>query len=118
LRTPLGLEKHISLEYIEVALGLVGVDVSGLVGWMSKGKCWRMGLKCPRGSIAKRSRIMFLSRIQAIGQKEESQPEAKEWAKVRQTCVFPGLSYNSGWLSRKRDARSMSGLMSRIDMSA
>ena len=116
MRTPLGLEKHISLKYIEVALGLVGVDVSGLVGLMSKGKCWRMGLKFPRGSIAKRSRIMFLSRIQAIGQKEESQPE--EWAKVRQTCVFLGLAYNSGWLSRKRDARSMSGLMSRIDMSA
>ena len=34
MRTPLGLEKRISLEYIEVVLGLVGVDVSGLVGWM------------------------------------------------------------------------------------
>ena len=56
-----------------MVLGLVGVDVIGLVGWM----------------LPKISRIMFLSRIQAIGQKE-SQPE--EWAKVRQTCVFPGLA--------------------------
>ncbi len=47
MRTPFGLGKHIHLEYIEVevALGLSLMDVNmrGLVGWMSKMKCWRMG---------------------------------------------------------------------------
>ena len=63
MRTPFGLGKNISLKYIEVALGSADVNVSGLEGWMVKRKCWRMGPKCPRGSIAKGSRIMFWSRI-------------------------------------------------------
>jgi hypothetical protein len=70
LRTPFGLGKHIHLEYIEVevALGLSLMDVNmrGLVGWMSKMKCWRMGPKRPRGSIAKGNRIMFWSRMSLV----------------------------------------------------
>ena len=41
------------MEYIDVASGLTGVIVNGLVGWMSKRKCWRVGPKRPRGSITK-----------------------------------------------------------------
>jgi hypothetical protein len=48
LRTPVGLGKHVRLEYIDVALGLADVNVSGFVGCMSKRKCWRMDPKRPR----------------------------------------------------------------------
>ncbi len=46
-----------------MALGLVGVNVSGLESWMSKWKCWKMGPKRPTGSIAKGKRIMLWSRM-------------------------------------------------------
>jgi hypothetical protein len=36
---PFGLGKRVSLEYIEVSLGLAGMHVGGLVGWISKMKC-------------------------------------------------------------------------------
>ena len=42
------------------------VNMRGLVGWMSKMKCWRMGPKRPRGSIAKGNRIMFWSRMSLV----------------------------------------------------
>ncbi len=65
MRIPFGLGKHVSLEYIdiEVALGSAGMHVGGLVGWMSKIKCWRMSSKQPRKSIAEGSRIMFWARM-------------------------------------------------------
>ena len=58
MRTPFGLGKHISLEYIDVASGLTGVIVNGLVGWMSKRKCCRMNPKYSNELIAMRTRIM------------------------------------------------------------
>ena len=39
------------------------MNVSGTMGWMSKRRCWRMGQKRPRGSIAKGNRIMLWSRM-------------------------------------------------------
>ncbi len=61
------LGKRIRLVYIDVALGLAAVNVSGLVGCMSKRKCWRMDPKRPRprprGSIAKGKKILFWSRM-------------------------------------------------------
>ncbi len=46
-----------------MALGFTGVKVSGLEGWMTKRKYWRMGPKRPRGSITKESKIMCWSRM-------------------------------------------------------
>jgi hypothetical protein len=63
VRTPFDLGKCIFLENIEVALGLVGVNMSVHVGWISKRKCCRIGPNRPRGSIAKGIRIMFYSRM-------------------------------------------------------
>ena len=62
-RTPFGLGKCIILENIEVALGLVGMNMSGHVGWISKSKDCRIGPNRPRGSIAKGIRIVFWSRM-------------------------------------------------------
>ncbi len=59
---PFGLGKCVILEYIKVALGFVGVNGMGVVGWVSKRKVWRIGPKCPKGSIARGIRTMLRSR--------------------------------------------------------
>ena len=46
-----------------MALGLVGMNMSGHVGWISKSKDCRIGPNRPRGSIAKGIRIVFWSRM-------------------------------------------------------
>jgi hypothetical protein len=61
--TPLGLGNCIILEYIKVALGFALVNVIGVVGGVSKRKCWRIGPNRPMGLIAKEISIMFLVRI-------------------------------------------------------
>ncbi len=50
------------LEYIKVAFCVVGVNVMGVVDWVSKRKVWRIGPKCPKGSIAWGIRTMLRSR--------------------------------------------------------
>ncbi len=62
MRMPYGLGKCVILEYIKVALGFVGVNVMGVVGWVSKRKVWRIGPKCPKGLIARGIRTMLRSR--------------------------------------------------------
>ncbi len=59
----LGLGNCIILDYIKVALGLALVNVIGVVGGVSKRKCWRIGPNRLKGSIAKGISIMFLVRI-------------------------------------------------------
>jgi hypothetical protein len=49
--------------YIKVALGLALVNVIGVVGRVSKRKCWRIEPNHLKGSIAKEISIMFLVRI-------------------------------------------------------
>ena len=63
LRMPFGLGKCVILEYIKVALGFVGVNVLGVVGWVSKRKVWRIGLKCPKGSITRGIRTVLRGRV-------------------------------------------------------
>ncbi len=40
----------------------IGVNVMGVVGWVPKRKVWRIGQKCPKGSIARGIRTMLRSR--------------------------------------------------------
>jgi hypothetical protein len=58
---PFRLGKCVILEYIRVALGFVGVNVMGVVGWLLKRNVWRIGLMCPKGSIAREIRTMLRS---------------------------------------------------------
>ena len=59
---PFGLGKCVILEYIKVAFCVVGVNVMGVVDWVSKRKVWRIGPKCPKGSIARGIKTMLRSR--------------------------------------------------------
>ncbi len=59
---PFGLGKCVILEYTKVALDFVGVNVMGVVDWVSKRKVWRIGPKCPKGSIARGISTMLRSR--------------------------------------------------------
>ncbi len=59
---PFGLGKCVILEYIKVVLGFVGVNVMGVMGWVSKRKVWRIGPKYLKGSIARGIRTMLRSR--------------------------------------------------------
>ena len=40
-------------EVLKVVLGFIGVNMMGVVGWVSKRKVWRSGSKCPNGSITR-----------------------------------------------------------------
>ena len=59
---PFGLGKCVILEYIKETLGLIGVNIMGVVGWVSKRKVWRSGPKHPQGSITTGIRTMLQSR--------------------------------------------------------
>ena len=50
------------LEYIRVTLGFVGVKVMGVIDLVSKRNVWRIGPKCPKGSITREIRTMLRSR--------------------------------------------------------
>ena len=62
LRIPFGLGNVVILEYIKVALGLVGVNEIGEVGLVSKRRVWRSGPKRPCGSMARGMRTMLRAR--------------------------------------------------------
>ncbi len=66
LRIPFGLGKCMILLYIFVALGLDGGNCRGVVGGMLNRKCWRIGPKCPSGSIANGKRSMLRSMMLPI----------------------------------------------------
>ena len=59
---PFGLGKCVIFGVHWSGVGFVGVNMMGVVGRVSKRKIWRIGPKCPKGSIAKGISTMLRSR--------------------------------------------------------
>ena len=77
-------EAHHSLEYyIEVTLGLAGMNVSWLVGWMSKRKCWRMG---PHWDAVKASRRYHVLPLSSCVRRDVPVPSRRDEKRPEETC--------------------------------